>query len=129
MRACHSMAIANFFRIQGLEIDFVMRAYTSKGRRARHVLARAPTTGVRVDNGCRYHLVFTAGRRKGDGCVVGAPALCTGRPAARFLFLVLPLGSCFSPSSTFPLASPAQRAFGPHYLYAPQALRLPQFPS
>lgn len=94
MRACHSMAIADFFRLQRLEIDFVVTAsvstaytyaYTSKGRRARHALARAPTTGVRVDNGCRYHLVFTAGR-KGDAWSVHLRFARGGQL----------LGSCFS---------------------------------
>lgn len=135
MRACRSMAIADFFRLQCLEIDFVVTAsihrvctyaYTPKGRRARHALARAPTTGVRVDNGCRYHLVFTAGRRKGDAWSVHLLLARDGQL----------LGSCFSfcrlaaasPPLSLPLASPAQRTFGPHVCGAPQARGSPNSP-
>lgn len=48
-------------------------------RACRRTLAcglRARTTNVHVDNGCRYHLIFTAEKRKEGESVVGAPALC-----------------------------------------------------
>lgn len=78
-----------------------------------HAVARARTTGVRVDNGCRYHLVFTAGRRKGDVWSVHLRLARGGQL----------LGSCFSfcrlaaasqtstTSSSLPPVLPAQRAF------------------
>lgn len=57
------MTTADFFAYNGSRS---ISWYAYIRRRARHAVARARTTGVRVDNGCRYHLVFMAGRRKGD---------------------------------------------------------------
>lgn len=73
-----------FFAHNWFEIDFVVCVYIR--RRARHAAARARTTGVRVDNGCRYHLVFTAERRKGDAWSVHLRLARGGQL----------LGSCFS---------------------------------
>lgn len=58
------MITADFFSPTNDSRSISWYAYTR--RRARHAVARARTTGVRVDNGCRYHLVFMAGKRKGD---------------------------------------------------------------
>lgn len=131
MRACRSMPIADFFltsrdRFRG-DGEYTPRVYAWKGRRARHALARAPTTGVRVDNGCRYHLVFTAGRRKRDAWSVHLRFARGGQL----------LGSCFSfcrlaaaspPPLSFLPPRPRNGPLGRTYVCAPQAPGSPNSP-
>lgn len=110
-----SMATADFFSTYNQDQfrgghEHMQASRTHKHAERPGIYSLARRQCVSMCNGCRYHLVFTAGRRKGDG-MLGAPAPCAGRPAASFLFFVLPLGSCFSTFFFYLLsfASPAQR--------------------
>lgn len=83
------------------------RGMRTQGRRARHAVARARTTGVRVDNGCRYHLVFTAGRRKGVWSV--HLRLARGGQLLRSCFSFCRLAAASQPPPPLPLLPPRPR--------------------
>jgi len=116
MRACRSVTTADFFAHNGSRS---ISWYACTRRRARHAIARARTTGVRVDNGCRYHLVFTAGRRKGGvygrcTCALHGAASCF-IPVFRFAAwqLLLNLLLLLFPSSHLATAFPLGRTHMP----------------